>query len=57
MGVGFQQNPWTPTPRRGPIAAELKSPGPALVDLPPLLGKSIVISGHIVMWWITTKIN
>lgn len=38
MGVGFQQNPWTPTPRRGPIAAELKSPGPALVDLPPLLG-------------------
>lgn len=38
MGVGFQQNQWTPTPRRGPIAAELKSPGPALVDLPPLLG-------------------
>lgn len=38
MGVGFQQNPWTPTPRRGPIAAESKSPGPALVDLPPLLG-------------------
>lgn len=41
MGVGFQQNPWTPTPRRGPIAAELKSPGPALVDLPPLLGNTL----------------
>lgn len=43
MGVGFQQNQWTPTPRRGPIAAELKSPGPALVDLPPLLGNCKLI--------------
>lgn len=36
---GFEQRPWTPTKRRGPIAAELSSPGPACVQLPQLLGK------------------
>lgn len=35
---GFEQRPWTPTKRRGPIAAEMSSPGPAYT-LPPLLGK------------------
>ena len=32
------QRPWTPTKRRGPIAAEYSSPGPACVTLPPLIG-------------------
>jgi hypothetical protein len=35
---GFEQKPWTPTKRRGPIAAEHSSPGPAYT-LPQLLGK------------------
>lgn len=35
---GFEQRPWTPTKRRGQIAAELRSPGPACVGLPQLLG-------------------
>lgn len=39
MGAGFEQRPWTPTVRRGPIAAEMKSPAPNSVDLPPLLGE------------------
>lgn len=55
MGVGFQQNQWTPTPRRGPIAAEMKSPGPALVDLPPLLGKLYMNYAYCV--WIFTRNN
>lgn len=38
---GFEQRPWTPTKRRGPIAAEMSSPGPACVQLPQLLGKVI----------------
>lgn len=33
-----KQQPWTPTARRGPISAEMKSPAPNSVDLPPLLG-------------------
>lgn len=36
---GFEQRPWTPTKRRGPIAAEMHSPGPACVTLPQLLGE------------------
>lgn len=35
---GMTQRPWTPTKRRGPIAAEYTSPGPACVTLPPLIG-------------------
>lgn len=35
---GLTQRPWTPTKRRGPIAAEYSSPGPACVTLPPLIG-------------------
>lgn len=38
MGV-IEQKPWEPTKRRGPIQAEMQSPGPALVQLPSLLGK------------------
>ncbi|XP_033217788.1 outer dense fiber protein 3B-like isoform X1 [Belonocnema kinseyi] len=38
---GLTQRPWTPTKRRGPIAAEFNSPGPACVTLPPLLGKTV----------------
>lgn len=39
--VGVTQRPWTPTKRRGPIAAEYSSPGPACVTLPPLIGKTV----------------
>lgn len=39
MGAGFEQRPWTPTVRRGRIAAEAASPGPACVQLPNLVGK------------------
>ncbi|KAJ1529597.1 hypothetical protein ONE63_006366 [Megalurothrips usitatus] len=35
---GLKQRPWTPTKRRGPIAAEHQSPGPACVSLPTLIG-------------------
>lgn len=37
MGL-VRQNPWTPTKRRGPIAAEAASPGPAVVALPSFIG-------------------
>lgn len=36
---GFKQTQWTPTKRRGPIAAEFSGPGPAAVALPTLVGK------------------
>ncbi|XP_066245106.1 ciliary microtubule associated protein 1A-like isoform X3 [Euwallacea similis] len=36
---GLTQRPWTPTKRRGPIAAEYNSPGPACVSLPSYIGK------------------
>lgn len=39
----FEQRPWTPTKRRGAISAEIKTPGPAFVDLPPLLGKKSIV--------------
>lgn len=39
-----KQQPWTPTARRGPIAAEIKSPAPNAVDLPSLLGLFIYIT-------------
>jgi hypothetical protein len=35
---GFEQRPWTPTKRRGPIQAEIQTPGP-IYQLPQLLGK------------------
>lgn len=38
---GFQQRPWTPTKRRGPIAAEYKSPGPACVALQSTIGNRL----------------
>lgn len=41
---GFEQRPWTPTKRRGPIAAEMSSPGPACVQLPQLLGNEMINS-------------
>lgn len=34
----IQQRPWTPTKRRGPIAAEYTTPGPAAVSLPSTIG-------------------
>lgn len=46
MGAGFEQRPWTPTVRRGPIAAELKSPASNSVELPPLLGKQFSLLSY-----------
>lgn len=45
MSARFEQKPWTQTVRRGPIAAELPTPAPNFVDLPPLLGK------HFIFFW------
>lgn len=53
MGV-IEQKPWEPTKRRGPIQAEMQSPGPALVQLPSLLGKHIkknLINSHVITMW------
>lgn len=41
MGAGIEQRAWTPTIRRGPIAAEAVTPGPAIVVLPTLIGLHI----------------
>ena len=51
MGTGIEQRPWTPTVRRGKIAAETSSPGPACVQLPTLVGmknkKILVFFRHV----------
>ena len=36
--MGGQSGSWTPTKRRGPIAAEFQGPGPAALTLPSLFG-------------------
>ncbi len=36
--MGGQSGNWTPTKRRGPIAAEFQGPGPAAIVLPSLFG-------------------
>jgi hypothetical protein len=36
---GIRQCSWSPTKRRGPIAADYSSPGPACVTLPNLIGE------------------
>ena len=36
--MGGQSGSWTPTKRRGPIAAEFQGPGPASLVLPSLFG-------------------
>uniref|UniRef100_T1IQ09 Uncharacterized protein n=1 Tax=Strigamia maritima TaxID=126957 RepID=T1IQ09_STRMM len=36
--MGYREGTWTPTKRRGPIAAEFSGPGPAAVTLPSLFG-------------------
>ena len=42
--MGGQSGSWTPTKRRGPIAAEFQGPGPAAIGLPSLFGsKSTLI--------------
>lgn len=45
--MGVRQNPWTPTKRRGPIAAEAASPGPAVVSLPTLIGEQIRVKSFV----------
>jgi hypothetical protein len=37
--MGYIQGGWTPTKRRGPIAAEFTGPGPAAVGLPSFIGQ------------------
>ncbi|RWS27261.1 outer dense fiber protein 3-like protein, partial [Leptotrombidium deliense] len=37
-GYYVQQRPWTPTKRRGPIAAEFVTPGPAAFNIPTTFG-------------------
>lgn len=39
MAGHVEQRPWTPTVRIGKIAAETSNPGPAIVQLPTLIGK------------------
>ncbi|ODM95133.1 Outer dense fiber protein 3 [Orchesella cincta] len=46
MGGHIQQRPWTPTKRRGPIAAEFSSPGPASVALPGLIDRHVDTTDH-----------
>lgn len=50
--MGIRQNPWTPTKRRGPIAAEAASPGPAVVSLPTLIGIL-----HLCLSWVIKHIH
>ena len=39
--MGGQSGSWTPTKRRGPIAAEFQGPGPAALTLPSLFGSKL----------------
>ena len=39
--MGGQSGSWTPTKRRGPIAAEFQGPGPAALVLPSLFGSKL----------------
>ncbi|XP_022253542.1 outer dense fiber protein 3-B-like [Limulus polyphemus] len=45
-GYYVQQRPWTPTKRRGPIAAEHKGPGPASISLPSTFGPTSKDASH-----------
>ena len=40
--MGGQSGSWTPTKRRGPIAAEFQGPGPAAIGLPSLFGSKFI---------------
>ncbi|KAL7635944.1 UNVERIFIED_CONTAM: hypothetical protein RMT77_013761 [Armadillidium vulgare] len=45
--MGGQKNTqfvWTPTKRRGPIAAEFSTPGPAAINLPPTFGSKVTVT-------------
>ena len=41
--MGGQSGSWTPTKRRGPIAAEFQGPGPAALTLPSLFGSKTIL--------------
>ena len=41
--MGGQSGSWTPTKRRGPIAAEFQGPGPAALTLPSLFGSKTIV--------------
>ena len=41
--MGGQSGTWTPTKRRGPIAAEFQGPGPAAIGLPSLFGSKFIL--------------
>lgn len=42
MSARFEQKQWTQTVRRGPIAAEIQTPAPNFVELPPLIGTCVL---------------
>ena len=50
--MGGQSGSWTPTKRRGPIAAEFQGPGPAALTLPSLFGSKTIL----LLFWGPTKI-
>ena len=46
--MGGQSGSWTPTKRRGPIAAEFQGPGPAAIGLPSLFGSKSTLINRVV---------
>ena len=46
--MGGQSGSWTPTKRRGPIAAEFQGPGPAALSLPSLFGSKYNIVKQVI---------
>lgn len=42
MAGNIEQRPWTPTVRTRRIAAETSNPGPAIVQLPTLIGELLL---------------
>ena len=49
--MGGQSGSWTPTKRRGPIAAEFQGPGPAALALPSLFGSKDPFSYIVLANW------
>ena len=49
--MGGQSGSWTPTKRRGPIAAEFQGPGPAALSLPSLFGSKCIKCKRMFLMW------
>jgi hypothetical protein len=50
--MGGQSGSWTPTKRRGPIAAEFQGPGPAAIGLPSLFGSKFFLLNYSVLQYL-----